>query len=119
MKQMLNMGGMASFMDKLPGMGAIPQTLKAKVNDKEILRSVAILDSMTNRERSVPTLIANSGSRKRRIAAGSGSDIQNINRVLKQHEQMQKMMKKMSGKGGVTKLMRSLQGRLPPGMLPP
>ncbi len=119
LKQMLNMGGMASFMDKLPGMGAIPQTLKAKVNDKEILRSVAILDSMTNRERSVPTLIANSGSRKRRIAAGSGSDIQNINRVLKQHEQMQKMMKKMSGKGGVTKLMRSLQGRLPPGMLPP
>lgn len=118
MKQMLNMGGMANLLDKLPGMGAIPQNLKSKVNDKEIIRSVAILDSMTKQERRNPNLIANSGSRKRRVAAGSGTDIQNINRVLKQHEQMQKMMKKFSGKG-LAGMMRGLQGKLPPGMMMP
>ncbi len=119
LKQMLTMGGMASLMDKLPGMGAIPQSVKAKVNDKELIRSVAILDSMTQRERHNPALIANSGSRKRRVAKGAGTDIQNINKVLKQHEQMQKMMKKVSAKGGMASLMRGLQNKLPPGMMPP
>lgn len=119
MKQMLNMGGMANLMDKLPGMGSIPQAVKAKVNDKELIRSVAILDSMTNHERRFPMTIANSGSRKRRIAAGSGTNIQLVNKVLKQHEQMQKMMKKVSAKGGMARMMGALQNRLPPGMLPP
>ncbi len=119
MKQMLNMGGMAGLMDKLPGMGAIPQNIKEKVNDKDIHRSVAILDSMTDRERRLPDLIANSGSRKRRIAKGSGTDLQQVNKVLKQHDQMQKMMKKVSGKGGLARMMRGLQSRLPPGMIPP
>ena len=119
MKQMLNMGGMANLMDKLPGMGMIPQAMKAKVNDKEIIRQVAILDSMTQHERSFPSVIANSGSRKRRVALGSGTDIQKINRVIKQHEQMQKMMKKISGKGGLQRMMRGLQGKIPPGMMPP
>ena len=118
MKQMLNMGGMASLIDKLPGMHKLPQNLKSKVNDKESVRSVAILDSMTKQERRYPNIIANSGSRKRRVAAGSGTDIQNINRVLKQHEQMQKMMKKFSGKG-LAGMMRGLQGKLPPGMMIP
>jgi signal recognition particle subunit SRP54 len=118
MKQMLAMGGMASIMDKLPGMGKIPQNLKAKVNDKEVIRSVAILDSMTVHERYRPTVIANSGSRIRRVAAGAGADVQAVRRVLKQHEEMEKMMKKMSAKGGMARMMRGLQGRLPPGMMP-
>jgi signal recognition particle subunit SRP54 len=89
------------------------------VNDKEIVRSVAILDSMTDDERRFPLKVGNSGSRKRRISKGAGTDIQHVNRVLKQHEQMQKMMKKMSGKGGMASIMRGLQGRLPPGLIPP
>jgi signal recognition particle subunit SRP54 len=118
LKEMMNMGGIASMMSKLPGMGAIPQAVKSKVNDKELVHSIAILDSMTIRERHNPALIANSGSRKRRVAAGSGSSLQDINRVLKQHEQMQKMMKKVS-KGGLNNMLRGLQGKLPPGMMPP
>jgi signal recognition particle subunit SRP54 len=118
LKQMLTMGGMANLMDKLPGMSAVPQAVKSKVNDKELIRSVAILDSMTAHERRSPLTVANSGSRKRRIAMGSGTNIQHINRVLKQHEQMQKMMKKMSAKGGMARMMNALKGRLPPGMMP-
>lgn len=119
MKQMLSMGGITKMMDKLPGMGALPSNIKSKVNNKEILRSVAILDSMTVSERHRPSLIANSGSRKRRIATGSGTTIQEVNRVLKQHEQMQKMMKKLTNKGAMMQMMRGLAGKLPPGMLPP
>jgi len=119
LKQMLSMGGMASLMGKLPGMGMLPQQVKAKVNDKDLICSVAILDSMTDYERRFPNAIANSGSRKRRVTIGSGSNIQALNRVLKQHEQMQKMMKKVSSKGGMGRLMQSLQGKLPPGMIPP
>lgn len=118
MKQMLQMGGMASLIDKLPGMGMAPQ-IKAKINDKTLLRSIAILDSMTHRERRFPQIIANSGSRKRRVALGSGTNLQEINRILKQHEQMQKMLKKASGQVGMARMLRGLQGKLPPGMLPP
>jgi signal recognition particle subunit SRP54 len=77
---------------------------------------VAIINSMTPHERQFPAIIK--GSRKRRIAAGSGTQVQDVNQLLKQFMQMQKMMKKMKG-GGMAKMMRSLQGRLPPGMLPP
>lgn len=119
LKQMLNMGGMAAFMDKLPGVGSLSSEVKSKANDKEVLRSIAILDSMTPRERQLPNLIATSGSRKRRIALGSGANIQQVNKVLKQHEQMQKMMKKMRTKGGIGRMMKGLQNRLPPGMMPP
>ncbi len=117
-KQMLAMGGMASIMDKLPGMGALPQNIKAKVNDKEIIRSLAVLDSMTAHERRRPTVIANSASRIRRVAAGAGSDVQAVRKVLKQHAEMEKMMSKMSAKGGMARMMSSLKGRLPPGMMP-
>ncbi|HQY22437.1 MAG TPA: signal recognition particle protein [Gammaproteobacteria bacterium] len=117
-KQMLAMGGMASIMDKLPGMGALPQNIKAKVNDKEIIRSLAVLDSMTVHERRRPTVIANSASRIRRVAAGAGSDVQAVRKVLKQHAEMEKMMSKMSAKGGMARMMSSLKGRLPPGMMP-
>ncbi len=117
--QMSNMGGMAGLMDKLPGMGQVPEQLKQQVNDKELKRFVAMIDSMTPHERTFPAVIK--GARKRRIAHGSGTQVQDINRLLKQFIIMQKMMKKMKG-GGMARMMRSLSGRLPgmglPGRLP-
>jgi len=107
LKQMQNMGGMTSMMDKLPGMGDIPANVKDQVNDKDMLRLGAIIDSMTPGERQRPEVIK--GSRKRRIAAGSGTQVQDVNRLLKQFKQMQKMMKKMKG-GGMKKLMRGIPG---------
>jgi len=116
LKQMMSMGGMASLIDKLPGMGALPSAVKSKVNDTELLRSLAILDSMTRHERRRPAVLANSGSRLRRVAMGSGSDVQAVRRVLKQHADMEKMVGKFASKGGMANLMRGLQGRLPPGL---
>lgn len=75
---------------------------------------VAIIDSMTAKERRYPDLIK--ASRKQRIAAGSGMQVQDVNRLLKQYTQMSKMMKKFSKKGGMKNLMRSMQGKLPPNM---
>ncbi len=112
--QMKNMGGMAGLIDKLPGMGQIPDAAKSKImNDKSTIQMEAIINSMTPKERQHPDLIK--GSRKRRIAAGSGTEIQDVNRLLKQFKQMQKMMKKMSGKGGMMKMMRGMKGMMPPG----
>lgn len=112
--QMANMGGMSGLMDKLPGMGQIPEAAKQKVmNDKSTNRMVAMINSMTPKERARPDLIK--GSRKKRIATGSGNQIQDVNRLLKQFNQMQKMMKKMKGKGGMAKMMRGMQGMNPPG----
>lgn len=113
MLQMNNMGGVAGLMDKLPGVAELPQAVKSQVNDKEIGRLIAIINSMTPKERSFPNVIK--GSRKKRIANGSGTQIQDVNRLLKQFMQMQKMMKKMKG-GGMAKMMRGLKGRMPPGM---
>ncbi|MCK4742851.1 MAG: signal recognition particle protein [Sulfuriflexus sp.] len=107
LKQMQNMGGMASMMDKLPGMGDLPSGVKEQVNDRDMLRLGAIIDSMTPGERQRPEVIK--GSRKRRIATGSGTQVQDVNRLLKQFKQMQKMMKKMKG-GGMKKLMRGIPG---------
>ncbi|MCU7906960.1 MAG: signal recognition particle protein [Candidatus Thiodiazotropha sp. (ex Epidulcina cf. delphinae)] len=115
MLQMANMGGMSGLLDKLPGMGEIPEQVKNRVNDKEIGRLVAIINSMTPHERVFPAVIK--GSRKRRIANGSGTQVQDVNKLLKQFMQMQKMMKKMKG-GGMKKMMRGLGGRLPGGGLP-
>lgn len=112
--QMRNMGGMSSIMDKLPGMGNIPPQMQGMVNDKEMKRLEAIISSMTPHERSFPAVIK--GSRKRRIALGSGTQIQDVNRLLKQFTQMQKMMKQMKKKGGIGKMMRGMKGRMPPGM---
>ncbi|WAJ71235.1 signal recognition particle protein [Catenovulum adriaticum] len=111
--QMRGMGGMMSLMDKLPGMNQLPDNVKDKVNNKQFVQMEAIINSMTPKERSHPDLIK--GSRKKRIAAGSGTQIQDVNRLLKQFTQMQKMMKKMSGKGGMTKMMRGMKGMMPPG----
>jgi signal recognition particle subunit SRP54 len=113
--QMSNLGGMAGLMDKLPGMSEIPDHVKNQVNDKEMVKLVAIINSMTPREREFPAVIK--GARKRRIAVGSGTQVQDVNRLLKQFTQMQKMMKKMKG-GGMAKMMRGLKGRMPGGMPP-
>jgi signal recognition particle subunit SRP54 len=116
MEQMSSMGGMSSLIDKLPGMGKVPDHVKNQVNDKEIGRLVAIINSMTPHERCLPAVIK--GSRKRRIAAGSGTQVQDVNKLLKQFTQMQKMMKKMKG-GGMAKMMRGMKGMGGPGGMPP
>ena len=122
LQQMNSMGGLGSMMEKLPMMGgkmnpAQMETAQTEAT-KQFKRMEAIINSMTPGERRNPDII--SGSRKRRIAAGSGSQIQDIGRVLKQHKQMQKMMKKVTGKGGMAKLMRGMGGMGGGGgMLPP
>ncbi len=103
--QMLNMGGLAGLVDKLPGAGQLSKN--AVPDDSQVHRMKAIINSMTPQERSFPAIIK--GSRRRRIAAGSGTQVQDVNRLLKQHLQMQKMMKKMK-KGGMAKMLRSLKG---------
>ena len=108
--QMRNMGGMAGLMDKLPGMGKMSDAVKGQVNDKEFVKMEAIINSMTAKERQYPDLLK--ASRKRRIAAGSGTQVQDVNKLLKQFTQMQKMMKKMKG-GGLMKMMRGMGGGMP------
>lgn len=112
LEQMRSMGGMMSLMDKMPGMGNMSSQIKEKANDKSFVQMEAIINSMTPGERTRPDVIK--GGRKRRIAAGSGTQIQDVNRLLKQFTQMQKMMKKMSG-GGMKKMMRNMKGMMPPG----
>lgn len=112
MEQMANMGGMAGLIDKLPGMNQVPDAVKAQVGDKEVTRLIAIINSMTPQERAFPAVIK--GSRKKRIAAGSGTQVQDVNKLLKQFTQMQKMMKKMKG-GGMAKMMRGMKGKMPGG----
>jgi signal recognition particle subunit SRP54 len=114
-EQMQNMGGMSGLIDKMPGMGGMANKVKDKVNDREITRMIAIIQSMTPKERRFPDIIK--GSRKRRIAAGCGLQVQDVNRLMKQHQQMRKMMKKMS-KGGMAAMMRGMKGKMPPGMGP-
>ncbi len=112
LEQMMGMGGLGSLMEKLPGMGQIPKDVRSKVDDRELHRMLAIIRSMTPGERRFPDIIK--GSRRRRIAAGSGTQVQDVNRLLKQFTQMQKMMKKMS-KGGMKNMMRGMKGRMPQG----
>ncbi|WP_194089778.1 signal recognition particle protein [Vibrio hibernica] len=107
--QMKNMGGMAGMMNKLPGMSNLPANVKDQVDDKMFSQMEAMISSMTMKEREHPELIK--GSRKKRIAAGSGTQVQDVNRMLKQFTQMQKMMKKMQ-KGGMKGMMRNMQGMM-------
>ncbi len=107
LEQMANMGGVTSMLDKLPGMGALPQAAQSQINDGMFRRMAVVIDSMTPKERRFPDII--NGSRKQRIARGSGTDIADVNRVLKQHKQMQKVMKKVTSKGGLQKMMRGVQ----------
>ena len=106
--QMSDMGGIGSMIDKLPGMGNLPAQAQARVDEDLFAMMGVIIDSMTKQERLFPDLI--SGSRKKRIALGSGTKIPDVNRVMKQYKQMQKMMKKVGKKGGLQNMMRGMQG---------
>lgn len=118
MQQVARMGGMGSLMDKLPGMGQMSEQVSQTMDDRQVSRQIAMINAMTPGERHRPEVI--NGSRKRRIAAGSGLQVQDVNRLLKQHKQMQKMMKQFK-KGGMQKMMRQLGGGGggPPGGMPP
>ncbi|MEW5792610.1 MAG: signal recognition particle protein [Pseudomonadota bacterium] len=113
LRQIEKLGGVSSLLDKLPGMGEVPPEVMAQMKDnKQFKRLEAIINSMTPQERRYPHIIK--GSRKRRIATGSGTNVQEVNKLLKQFDQMQRVMKKL-GKGGLGKLM----GRFnPKAMLP-
>ena len=115
-RQMREMGGMRSVMERLPGMAALPSGAMERVDERGFVRTEAVIDSMTPHERLHPQVIR--GSRKRRIAAGSGTTIQDVNRVLKQAEQMQKMMRRMQRKGGLARMMGALDGDGLPGLVP-
>jgi signal recognition particle subunit SRP54 len=106
LNQMASMGGLSNMLDKLPGMSQLPPGAQAQLGDGQFKQMAVIIDSMTVQERRYPDLI--NGSRKRRIAGGSGTQIQDVNRLLKQHKQMQKMMKKVTKKGGMARMMRQV-----------
>jgi signal recognition particle subunit SRP54 len=117
LSQLQKMGGMSAVMDKLPAqLQANAAAAAGAVNPKVIKRQMGIIDSMTPRERRRPDII--DASRKRRIAAGAGVPLPEVNRLLKQFDQMQKTMKKMLKGGMLKNLMRGMGGRLPPGMGP-
>jgi len=109
--QMNQMGGVAGMMSKLPGMNMQNSGAQAAVAEKGMAKTVAIINSMTPRERRIPKIII--GSRKKRIALGSGTQIQDVNKLLKQFEQMQRMMKKMNKPGAMKQMMRGLGGQMP------
>ena len=109
LEQMQSMGGLSGLMDKLPGMGQIPDHVKAQVTGKEVPRMVAIINSMTKKERRNPALL--NGSRRVRIARGAGMLPADVNKLMKQYQQMEKMMAKM-GRGGMKGLMRGMQGMM-------
>jgi signal recognition particle subunit SRP54 len=109
LQQVQKMGGMAQILEKLPGGAAAAQKLSQGQGDKELRRQIALIDSMTSRERRRPELI--DGSRRRRIAAGAGMQVQDVNRLLKQHQNMQKMMKQFAG-GKLQRMMGAMAGKL-------
>jgi len=109
LEQMQNMGGVGAMMDKLPGVNEVPKEMRDKVNDKELSRQIAVIRSMTHQEKRYPDLIK--GNRKKRIAAGCGQELQDVNRVLKQFKMMQKMMKRFN-KGNMANMMRGLKSNI-------
>ncbi|MEI6069617.1 MAG: signal recognition particle protein [Methylococcaceae bacterium] len=109
LQQMQSMGGVSSLLDKLPGMSSIPQEMKDKVNDKELARQIAVINSMTFQERRYPDLIK--GNRKKRIATGCGQQLQDVNRILKQYLMMQKMMKKFKS-GNMANMIRGIKSNV-------
>lgn len=123
LEQMQNMGGMSSMLKMLPGV-KLPSEALNQMDDKPMKRMQAMVYSMTAKERQYPKLI--NGSRKRRIAAGSGTSVPDLNKMLKQFTQMQKMMKKMKGGKG-KRMMAQMMGKMggpggggmPPGGMPP
>ena len=112
LEQMTNMGGLSAMLDKLPIPGNVnAAALNDGENERQLRRQIAIINSMTPSERRFPKTI--NGSRKKRIARGSGLPVQDVNRLLKQHTQMEKMMKRMS-RGGMKKMLRGMPGAGPP-----
>ncbi|QDH70576.1 signal recognition particle protein [Marilutibacter alkalisoli] len=109
LEQMQNMGGLSGLMDKLPGVGQIPDHVKNQVTGREVPRMVAIINSMTLKERRNPALL--NGSRRKRIAAGSGVTPADVNKLMKQYQQMEKMMGKL-GRGGMKGMMRGMKGMM-------
>jgi signal recognition particle subunit SRP54 len=109
LEQMQNMGGLHGLMDKLPGMGQVPDTVKNQLTGKEVPRLIAIINSMTKKERRNPTLL--NGSRRARIARGAGLTPADVNKLMKQYQQMEKMMSKLSA-GGMKGLMRGMKGMM-------
>ena len=109
LEQVQKMGGLASLMDKLPT-AAQKGAISAEQGDRDVRRQIAIINSMTPRERLSPALI--DGSRRRRIARGAGVQVQDVNRLLKQFQQMQRMMKQMRG-GRLRQMLGALQGKMP------
>ena len=106
LQQMTRMGGVSGMLDRLPGANQMART---DVEDADFRRMEAMINSMTQRERRFPDTI--DGSRKRRISAGSGTRIQDVNQLLKKHRQMQKVMRKASRKGGMDRMLRGLQAQ--------
>ena len=113
LQEMRKLGGVGALLDTLPGAGSLPQHVKEQLDDRETRRLEAIINSMTPQERRFPDVVKS--SRKQRIAAGSGTTVQEVNRLLKQFHQMQKMMKRVSKRGGLGSLMQGLRNRMPPG----
>jgi len=111
LQQLQQMGGVSALLDKLPT-AATQRAMPADQGDKEVRRQIAIINSMTNKERRTPAII--DGSRRRRIAAGSGVQVQDVNRLLKQFMEMQRMMKSMKG-GKLRRMLGALKGGMPPG----
>jgi signal recognition particle subunit SRP54 len=117
LKQMRNMGGMQGLLSMLPGVGKVKDQLAAAgLDDKLIKRQEAIIHSMTKAERTKPDLI--NGSRRKRIAAGSGTEVSEVNKLLKMHRQMSDMMKRMGKMGGKMPFGMGGMPQLPPGMFP-
>ena len=108
LQQMARMGGVGTMLDRLPGAN---QMASAGLDDSEFRRMEAVINSMTPQERRFPQTI--DGSRKRRISAGSGTRVQDVNRLLKQHRQMQKFMRKATRRGGMDRMLRGLQAQGP------
>jgi signal recognition particle subunit SRP54 len=117
LQQMRKMGGMSGLLGMLPGVGKVKQQMaESKLDDGMIGRQLAIVSSMTPKERRNPQVLH--ASRKRRIATGSGTSVQEINKLLKQFKQMQTMMKRVKKMGHKNFMARGLPQGLPPGMLP-
>jgi len=115
LEQMENMGGLSGLMDKLPGMSQVPDHVKSQMTGKEMPRMVAIINSMTKKERRNPALL--NGSRRARIARGSGTTPADVNKLLKQFQQMESMMSKLAG-GGMKGMMRTMKGMMGGGGFP-
>ena len=109
LQEMQRMGGVGTMLEKLPGMNAVPSEMKAQINDKMLARQIAVISSMTMQERRYPDLIK--GNRKKRIAAGCGQELHDVNRMLKHFLMMQKMMKKFKA-GNIANMVRGIKNNV-------